>query len=97
MVPTPLGRSHEPDLSFIEATAEAIVPYLRARQLVVLEAYVSGHDRRAADPIWKEPAGLKAARGDEDTANTFLRGVLSGARISGHDGSTLRHTKVVGG
>ena len=37
-VPTPLDDHHEPDLSFIEATAEAIVPHLRAGQLVVLES-----------------------------------------------------------
>src|ERR1700720_2652121 len=37
-VPTPLDDHHEPDLSFIEATAEAIAPYLRPGQLVVLES-----------------------------------------------------------
>src|SRR5437762_13866865 len=37
-VPTPLNEYHEPDLSFITATAEAIAPNLRAGQLVVLES-----------------------------------------------------------
>ena len=37
-VPTPLNRQREPDLSFVERTAEAIAPYLRAGQLVVLES-----------------------------------------------------------
>ncbi|HEV8181556.1 MAG TPA: NAD(P)-binding domain-containing protein, partial [Candidatus Angelobacter sp.] len=37
-VPTPLDDHHEPDLSFIAATAEAITPHLRAGQLVVLES-----------------------------------------------------------
>jgi UDP-N-acetyl-D-glucosamine dehydrogenase len=37
-VPTPLGRHREPDLSFVEATARAIAPRLRAGQLVVLES-----------------------------------------------------------
>jgi UDP-N-acetyl-D-glucosamine dehydrogenase len=37
-VPTPLNRHREPDLSFVERTAEAIAPYLRAGQLVVLES-----------------------------------------------------------
>jgi UDP-N-acetyl-D-glucosamine dehydrogenase len=37
-VPTPLNDHHEPDLSFIEATAEAIAPHLRPGQLVVLES-----------------------------------------------------------
>src|SRR2546427_5116614 len=37
-VPTPLNEQREPDLSFITNTAEAITPYLRAGQLVVLES-----------------------------------------------------------
>src|SRR5215831_7168986 len=37
-VPTPLDDHHEPDLSFIVATATAIAPHLRAGQLMVLES-----------------------------------------------------------
>ena len=37
-VPTPLDEHHEPDLSYITNTAEAIAPHLRAGQLVVLES-----------------------------------------------------------
>ena len=37
-VPTPLTSHREPDLSFIKRTAEAIAPWLRANQLVVLES-----------------------------------------------------------
>ncbi len=37
-VPTPLTSHREPDLSFIQRTAEAIAPWLRANQLVVLES-----------------------------------------------------------
>jgi UDP-N-acetyl-D-glucosamine dehydrogenase len=37
-VPTPLNQHHEPDLSFIEATAKAIAPYIREGQLIVLES-----------------------------------------------------------
>src|SRR5882724_245721 len=72
-VPTPLDDHHEPDLSFIEATAEAIVPYLRARQLVVLESttYPGTTEELLIPILEKNPLGLKAARGDEDTANTF--------------------------
>ena len=49
-VPTPLDDHHEPDLSFIEATAEAIVP-LPARRTAggAGEHDVSGHDGRVAD------------------------------------------------
>src|SRR5437868_6098913 len=37
-VPTPLNQYHEPDLSYIRSTAQAIAPHLRARQLVILES-----------------------------------------------------------
>src|SRR5262249_33426378 len=37
-VPTPLNDHHEPDLSFIVATARAIAPHLRPGQLIVLES-----------------------------------------------------------
>ena len=37
-VPTPLSAHREPDLSYIEATLGAIVPYLKSGQLVSLES-----------------------------------------------------------
>ncbi len=37
-VPTPLGPTREPDLQYVEATAEAIAKRLRPGQLVVLES-----------------------------------------------------------
>jgi len=37
-VPTPLSAHREPDLSYIEATLEAIVPHLKPGQLVSLES-----------------------------------------------------------
>ena len=37
-VPTPLNTYREPDLSFVEATMDAIAPYLRPGQLVSLES-----------------------------------------------------------
>jgi UDP-N-acetyl-D-glucosamine dehydrogenase len=37
-VPTPLTEHRDPDLSFIERTAESIAPWLRRGQLVVLES-----------------------------------------------------------
>jgi UDP-N-acetyl-D-glucosamine dehydrogenase len=37
-VPTPLNDYHEPDLSYIRQTAEAIAPHLRAGQLILLES-----------------------------------------------------------
>ncbi len=37
-VPTPLDQRREPDLSYVERTAESIAPHLRPGQLVVLES-----------------------------------------------------------
>jgi UDP-N-acetyl-D-glucosamine dehydrogenase len=37
-VPTPLNKYREPDLSFVLGTTDAIVPFLRASQLVSLES-----------------------------------------------------------
>jgi UDP-N-acetyl-D-glucosamine dehydrogenase len=37
-VPTPLNRSRDPDLIFVEATARAVAAHLRPGQLVVLES-----------------------------------------------------------
>jgi UDP-N-acetyl-D-glucosamine dehydrogenase len=37
-VPTPLSKQREPDLSYVESTAEAIAPRLRKGHLVVLES-----------------------------------------------------------
>ena len=37
-VPTPLGEHNEPDLSYIKSTLDAIKPYLRENQLLILES-----------------------------------------------------------
>ena len=37
-VPTPLNRYREPDMSYVVGTTEAIAPYVKAGQLVVLES-----------------------------------------------------------
>jgi UDP-N-acetyl-D-glucosamine dehydrogenase len=59
-VPTPLTRSREPDLQFVTATAEAIVPYLRRGQLVVLESTTwPGTTTEVLKPIL-ESGGLRS-------------------------------------
>jgi UDP-N-acetyl-D-glucosamine dehydrogenase len=72
-VPTPLTEHHEPDLSFIAATAEAIAPHLRSGQLVVLESttYPGTTEELLIPILEKNPQGLKAARGDENGKDTF--------------------------
>jgi UDP-N-acetyl-D-glucosamine dehydrogenase len=74
-VPTPLNEYHEPDLSYITATAGAIAPNLRAGQLVVLESTTyPGTTEEVLIPILEKNnrAGLKASRGEENSGHEFF-------------------------
>jgi UDP-N-acetyl-D-glucosamine dehydrogenase len=75
-VPTPLDEYHEPDLSYITATAQAIAPNLRAGHLVVLESTTyPGTTEEVLIPILEKgnPSGLKAARtGEICNGNEFF-------------------------
>jgi UDP-N-acetyl-D-glucosamine dehydrogenase len=73
-VPTPLNDHHEPDLSFIVATAQAIAPHLRAGQLIVLESttYPGTTEELLVPILEKNPRGLKAARGEHSSESTFF-------------------------
>jgi UDP-N-acetyl-D-glucosamine dehydrogenase len=73
-VPTPLNEHHEPDLSYIENTAHAIAPNLRAGQLVVLESTTyPGTTEEILVPILEKENkfGLKAARSEAASKDTF--------------------------
>jgi UDP-N-acetyl-D-glucosamine dehydrogenase len=72
-VPTPLNDHHEPDLSFIAATAESIAPHLRPGQLVILESttYPGTTEELLIPILEKNPLDLKAAREKEDGGNAF--------------------------
>jgi len=73
-VPTPLNEHHEPDLSYIENTAHAIAPNLRAGQLVILESTTyPGTTEEILVPILEKENkfGLKAARAGSTEKNTF--------------------------
>ncbi len=60
-VPTPLDQHREPDLSFIRSTVKAIVPYLHAGQLVILESTTyPGTTQEVVLPILEE-SGLHCA------------------------------------
>lgn len=52
-VPTPLDAHHEPDLSYVRATRDAILPWLRENQLLCLESttYPGTTDEEFLDPI----------------------------------------------
>ena len=73
-VPTPLNEYHEPDLSYITNTAQAIAPHLRAGQLVVLESTTyPGTTEEVMIPILENgnKQGLKAARAGASNGQEF--------------------------
>lgn len=74
-VPTPLNEYHEPDLSYITGTAEAIAPHLQPGQLVVLESTTyPGTTEEVLIPILEKgnKNGLKAFRGRDSDDNSFF-------------------------
>lgn len=75
-VPTPLNEYHEPDMSYITGTAEALAPHLQPGQLVVLESTTyPGTTEEVLIPILEKGnrQGLKAARkGETDDKKFFV-------------------------
>jgi len=64
-VPTPLNEYHEPDLSYITGTLQAMAPHVREGQLVVLESTTyPGTTEEVVVPLLEEgnSAGLRVAR-----------------------------------
>ncbi|HET7826953.1 MAG TPA: nucleotide sugar dehydrogenase [Anaeromyxobacter sp.] len=62
-VPTPLTREREPDLSFVERTGQAIAPWLRPGQAVVLESTTyPGTTEEVLLPILEKGSGLRAGK-----------------------------------
>ncbi len=60
-VPTPLNANREPDMTYIENTANAIGPYLRSGQLIVLESSTyPGTTEEVVKPILEQLSGLRA-------------------------------------
>jgi len=100
-VPTPLNEMHEPDLSYITATAEAIAPHLRAGQLVVLESTTyPGTTEEILVPILeqKNRGGLRAARQGESGDKLFFVAFSPEREDPGNDAVARRDIpKVVGG
>ena len=90
-VPTPLGPHHEPDLSYVEATARAIAEHLRPGQLVVLESTTyPGTTRDVMKPIL-EAGGLKSG------TDFYLAYSPEREDPGNHDFGTARIPKVVAG
>lgn len=100
-VPTPLNEHHEPDLSYIENTAHAIAPNLRAGQLVILESTTyPGTTEEILVPILEREnkGGLKAARSHTGGEQTF-HVAFSPEREDPGNTAVARHDipKVIGG
>ena len=61
-VPTPLTKNREPDMQYVEKSAETIAKYLRRGQIIVLESTTyPGTTREVLKPIL-EAGGLKAGK-----------------------------------
>ena len=100
-VPTPLNEHREPDLSCITGTAEAITPYLRQGQLIVLESTTyPGTTEEVLVPILEKNArGLRAQRKDEEDARSRFYVAFSPEREDPGNNTVARRDipKVVGG
>lgn len=99
-VPTPLNDHHEPDLSYISATAEAIAPHVQPGQLIVLESttYPGTTEELLIPILEKNPRGLKAARGEETNGQSFFVAFSPEREDPGNDTVARRDIpKVVGG
>src|SRR5713226_8019813 len=100
-VPTPLDKFHQPDLSYITATADAIAPYLRPGRLIVLESTTyPGTTEEVLVPILEKTnlAGLKAARGEAVGQDEFCVAFSPEREDPGNDSIARRDIpKVVGG
>jgi UDP-N-acetyl-D-glucosamine dehydrogenase len=60
-VPTPLNKNREPDMTYVERTAETVAQYLRPGQLIVLESTTyPGTTRDLMRPILEKATGLKS-------------------------------------
>ncbi len=96
-VPTPLTKHRDPDMKYVESTAEAISKRLRKGQLVVLESTTyPGTTRELVKPIL-EKSGLKAERdfflafsperedpGRKDYSTSTIPKVVGGMGRGGH-------------
>ena len=100
-VPTPLNEYHEPDLSYITATGEAIAPNLQPGHLVVLESTTyPGTTEEILLPILeqKNKFGLKAARnGVANTGKEFFLTFSPEREDPGNPMDRKDIPKVVGG
>ena len=72
-VPTPLGVDHEPDLSYVQHTVEAIAPYTHPGQLIVLESTTyPGTTTEVVVPTLERRGPTPVARNETSTLHSLL-------------------------
>jgi UDP-N-acetyl-D-glucosamine dehydrogenase len=98
-VPTPLNEHHEPDLSYIRDTAEAIAPHLREGQLIILESTTyPGTTEEILIPILEEKNNRQLRVNRETETNGFYVVFSPEREDPGNDTVARRDIpKVVGG
>jgi UDP-N-acetyl-D-glucosamine dehydrogenase len=100
-VPTPLNEYHEPDMSYIVGTAEAIAPHLQKGQLVILESTTyPGTTEEVLIPILEKgnKHGMKAARPGASEGEVFYVAFSPEREDPGNDTVARRDIpKVIGG
>jgi UDP-N-acetyl-D-glucosamine dehydrogenase len=75
-VPTPLAANHEPDMTFVQSTLEALAPHTRSGQLIVLESTTwPGTTTEVVVPTLERlgPAGTVVLRDQEAAAGALQR------------------------
>jgi UDP-N-acetyl-D-mannosaminuronic acid dehydrogenase len=88
-VPTPCNADHSPDLSYVFSATEAICPYLKPGNLVVLESTVSPGTTEEMAAIIQKKAGLRppqirlAHAPERVLRGKILREVVENDRIIG--------------
>ncbi len=100
-VPTPLNEYHEPDLSYVTGTVEAIAPHVHEGQVIILESTTyPGTTEEIVVPRLEggNKHGLKVSRADGTTAGVFHVAFSPEREDPGND-TVARHDipKVVGG
>jgi len=98
-VPTPLNEYHEPDLSFVTGTVQAIAPHIHEGQLIILESTTyPGTTEEIVIPLLEKgnPSGIRVARTLEDSG---VHVAFSPEREDPGNETVARHDipKVVGG
>jgi UDP-N-acetyl-D-glucosamine dehydrogenase len=101
-VPTPLNEYHEPDLSYVTGTVQALAPYLHENQLIVLESttYPGTTDEEVAPRLEAgNGSGLRVARSWKDMDQPCVHLAFSPEREDPGNDTVARADipKVIGG